>query len=108
MPRSKSTLPGGVRVADLVTLGVLADYVRSEDVKAAVREAGRESQRDRQLAADLVVLYVIALSLYRDVAYEEVLSLLMEGLRWLGLPDRKLATKGGITQARIRLGAEPL
>jgi hypothetical protein len=106
--RSKSTLPGGVRVADLVTLGVLADYVRSEDVKAVVREAGRESQRDRQLAADLVVLYVIALSLYRDVAYEEVLSLMMEGLRWLGLPDRKLATKGGITQARLRLGAEPL
>jgi hypothetical protein len=108
MPRSKSTLPGGVRIADLVTLGMLAEHVPADDVKAAVREAGRQSLRERALPAEMLVLYVIALSLYRDVAYEEVLSLLTEGFRWMNLPVRGRATKGGITQARLRLGIEPL
>lgn len=108
MPRSKSTLPGGVRTSDMVTLGVLAEHVPALDIAWAITTAGRQSKRERQLPAELVVLYVVALSLFRDVAYEEVLSCVWEGARWLGFDVRNLATKGAISQARTRLGKDVL
>lgn len=108
MSRSKSVLSGGVRTADLAVLGMLVEHIPSADVQAAVKQAGRESKRDRLLPAEFLVLYVVSLSLYRDVSYEEVLSCVLEGWRWLGLGEHKIATKGAVTQARIRLGAQTL
>lgn len=108
MPREKSSLPGGPRIGDRALLGVLAENIPAADVAAAVLGQGRQSKRNRALPAELTVLYVVALSLYRDVAYEEVLACVMEGLRWLNLPGYATATKGAITQARTRLGKDPL
>lgn len=104
MPRTESALPGGVRVADLVTLGILAEHLPDEMVRDAVSKAGAGSQRQRALPAHLTALYVVAMSLYRDVAYEEILRCLLEGMRWLGRDVPGIATKGAITQARARLG----
>ena len=58
----------------------------------------------------MVVYYVIALALYMQSSYREVLRCLLEGLRWLGDPSARprVAGKSGISQARQRLGAEPL
>jgi hypothetical protein len=107
MARSESLLPGGVRISDLVTLGALAEGVPAEDIDAAI--SGLEGKRrTRSLPPRLTVLYVIAMAVYRDVSLEEVLSCLLEGLRWLGLGPVRPAVKSAITQARVRLGSTPL
>ena len=108
MPRSKVTLPGGSRISDFVTMGVLTKSFPAEAVQESVRIAGRASIRNRQLPAQLVVLYCMALWLFRDVAYENVLDCVLESYRWLGLPGSQGATKGAISQARSRLGPEPM
>ena len=58
----------------------------------------------------MVVYYVIALALYMRSSYREVLRCLLEGVQWLLDPsvNGKVAGKSGISQARSRLGAEPL
>jgi hypothetical protein len=57
-----------------------------------------------------VVYYVIALALYMQSSYREVLRCLLEGIQWLRDPSAaiKVAGKSGISQARTRLGWEPL
>jgi len=57
-----------------------------------------------------MVYYVIAMALFMNVAYEEVLRCLVEGLEWLGEPVDRLRNTGrsAISQARARLGFEPL
>lgn len=108
MPRSPLTLGGGTRVADFITLGVLSERISGADIQSCVLESGRKESRRRGLPADTTALLVVALSLYRDVSYEEVLSCLSEGFRWLGFGGARLATKGAVTQARVRLGIEPI
>jgi hypothetical protein len=58
----------------------------------------------------VVVYYVIALALYMRSSYREVLRCLLEGVQWLLNPSTavKVAGKSGISQARSRLGAEPV
>jgi hypothetical protein len=53
---------------------------------------------------------VIALALYMRSSYREVLRCLLEGVQWLLDPSAavKVAGKSGISQARSRLGPEPL
>ena len=110
MPRVPASLPSGARISDYVTLGVLATTVTGELVDAVLAATGRESQRQRQLPARFVVYYVMALALYAQASYGEVLRCLLEGVRWLQLggADVALASKSAITRARIRLGAAPL
>jgi hypothetical protein len=62
------------------------------------------------LPAQVVVYYVIALALYMRSSYRQVLRCLLEGVQWLLDPSVKVkvAGKSGISQARSRLGAEPL
>ena len=66
--------------------------------------------RERDLPAHVVVYYVIALALYMRSSYREVLRCLLEGVQWLLDPSSmvKVAGKSGISQARSRLGVEPL
>jgi len=110
MPRSPARLPDGARLSDHVTLGVLTITVPAELIDAVLADTGRQSRRQRQLPARLVVYYVMALALYAEASYGEVLRCLLEGVRWLRLKgaDPALADKSAITKARIRLGASPL
>jgi hypothetical protein len=57
-----------------------------------------------------VVYYVMALALYAQASYGEVLRGLLEGVRWLRLGGAELAvaTKSAVTRARVRLGAAPV
>ena len=70
----------------------------------------RNTQRERDLPAHVVVYYVIALALYMRCSYREVLRCLLEGVQWLMHPAAgiKVAGKSGISQARSRLGWEPV
>ena len=110
MARTPARLPNGTRLSDHVTLGVLTATVPAGMIDAVLGETGRQSRRQRQLPARLVVYYVMALALYAQASYGEVLRCLLEGVRWLRLrgADVALADKSAITKARVRLGAEPL
>ena len=100
----------GIRLTDLISLGALTECIPLDAVREVLKETGRESQRQRDLPAHLMVYLVVALSLYRDQAVEEVLRRLIAGLqRLMGLRIRvETAGKSGITQARKRLGALPI
>jgi hypothetical protein len=58
----------------------------------------------------VTVYYVIALALYMQSSYREVLRCLLEGIQWLARPSASINVAGnsGISQARTRLGWEPL
>jgi len=100
----------GIRLTDLVSLGALTRCIPLARVRDVLKETGRESQRQRDLPAHVMVYLVIALGLYREYAVEEVLRRLIEGLKHLvGVHVRvETAGKSGIAQARKRLGAQPL
>src|ERR671916_2372763 len=110
MARTAARLPNGTRISDHVTLGVLTATVSGDLIDAVLAETGRQSQRQRQLPARVVVYYVIALALYGQASYGEVLRCLLEGVRWLqrGGTSLAFATKSSITKARRRLGPAPL
>jgi hypothetical protein len=110
MARTVASLPAGTRITDYISLGVLTKTFPLDKVLAVVAAAGKTNQRQRDLPAHVVVYYVLALTLYMQVSYREVLRCLLEGIRWLLGPECKLkvAGKSGISQARTRLGWEPL
>jgi len=97
-------------VSDYVSLGVVAKAFPAGKVRQILRETGTQSVRERALPAHVVVYYVIALSLYMQVSCREVLRCLLEGLEWLSKSGVRVqvAGKSGISQARKRLGCEPI
>jgi hypothetical protein len=110
MARTVAGVPGGTRVTDFISLGVISQKIPAETIRRVLRETGRESQRQRKLPMHVMVYYVIALSLFVEVSYGEVLRCLLEGLEWLGFPVKPIRTvqKSSISRARTRLGVEPL
>ncbi len=110
MVRSAASLPAGSRITGYISPGVIAKFFPSEKVREILKETQRTSIRERDLPAHVVVYYVIALALYMRSSYREVLRCLLEGAQWLLDPSItvKVAGKPGISQARGRLGAEPL
>lgn len=97
-------------MTDYISLGVLAKTFPMSTVQATLARTGRMSQRQRDLPAHVVIYYVIALALYMQVSYREVLRCLLEGLVWLLGPGAavRIVGKSGISQARSRLGWEPV
>jgi hypothetical protein len=110
MARTIATLPAGSRITDYISLGVIAKFFPVEKVRGVLEKTGRASVRERDLPAHVVVYYVIALALYMRSSYREVLRCLLEGVQWLLDPSAavKVAGKSGISQARSRLGVEPV
>src|SRR5258707_7174634 len=110
MARTVASLPAGSRITDYISLGVVAKFFPRDKVDAVLERTGRASVRERDLPAHVVVYYVIALALYMRSSYREVLRCLLEGVQWLLDPSStvKVAGKSGISQARSRLGVEPL
>ena len=102
-------LPAGVRLSDHISLGVIARAFPPDRVRQILDETGKASERERDLPAQVMVYYAIALALYMGSSTREVLRCLLEGLRWLwGAEAVKVAGKSGISQARGRLGEAPL
>ena len=110
MARTSASLPAGSRITDYVSLGVVAKTFPLDKVRVALAATGKQSVRQRDLPAHVVVYYVIALALYMQLSYREVLRCLLEGIRWLLEPSAGINVAGnsGISQARTRLGWEPL
>src|SRR4051794_41288260 len=107
MARVPAGLPAGIRGGDHISLGVIARTFPPGEVRRVLAETGRASERD--LPAQVMVYYAIALALYTTSGTREVLRCLLEGLRWLwGAEAVRVAGKSGISQARSRLGEAPL
>ena len=90
---------------------MLAASVPRDAVDDAVAAAGRQARRsDGKLPPHVMVYLVMALALFADDDYEEVAARLTETLTAWGCWDDSwsVPTSGGITQARQRLGYEPV
>src|SRR5437764_6751836 len=90
MARTVAALPAGSRITDYISLGVIAKFFPIEKIREILQETKRASVRERDLPA--------------------LLRCLLEGVQWLLEPSAgiKVAGKSGISQARSRLGAEPV
>jgi len=110
MARTVAELPSGTRITDFISLGVLTKTFPLATILAVLGGTGKTSVRQRDLPAHVVVYYVIALALYMQSSYREVLRCLLEGIQWLLGPGAsvKVTGKSGISQARTRLGWEPI
>jgi hypothetical protein len=74
-------------------------------IEGALAATGTATIRKRRLPAEQVVWVVLGMALFRDRSIEDVVSKLD-----LALPGRPgtTAAKGSITEARARLGSEPM
>ena len=110
MARTAAVLQDGARITDHISLGVIAKTFPLDTVRLVLRETGKESKRNRDLPAHVVVYYTIAMALFMQVSCREVLRCLLEGAQWLMGRDVqiKITTRGGIARARARVGSEPL
>ena len=110
MARTVAELPSGTRITDYISLGVITKAFPVKTIDSVLKTTGKTSRRQRDLPAHVVVYYAIALALYMQSSYREVLRCLLEGVQWLMGPGAiiKVAGKSGISQARSRLGWEPI
>jgi hypothetical protein len=101
---------GGGGMADLISVGVLASWLPRDAVDDAVAVTGKGARRrGGSLPPHVTAYLVVAMALFPDSDYEDVAARLAAGLRGLGCWDEGWEpTSGGITQARKRLGPEPL
>jgi hypothetical protein len=115
MARTKYLRQEENRLADLMNIGVLTTQFPMDQIHATLEQTGRASKRVRELPAHVLVYYIIALGLFRPLATQEVLRVLQEGLKQI--TDKreaklrkpvKTAGAPAISQARSRLGVEPL
>ncbi|GFG85569.1 IS4 family transposase [Mycolicibacter algericus] len=97
-------------MTDRIGLGVLTRLVHRDLVDEVLADTGKVERRHRLLPARVVVYFVLAMTLFFDDAYEEVMRKLIEGLRFLRSWDDgwQVPTSSALCQARARLGAGPL
>jgi hypothetical protein len=101
----------GASFTDLISLGVLAASVPRDVIDTAVAVRGRGAKRaGGKLPPHVMVYFAMALALFAEDDYEEVMTRLSETLEGWGSWDDAwtVPTSGGITQARARLGSEPM
>src|SRR5215218_10142315 len=110
MARTKHLRQEENRLADLMNIGVLTTQFPMDQIHATLEQTGRASKRVRDLPAHVLVYYIIALGLFRPLGTQEVLRVLQEGLKVILGRKKKVKTAGApaISQARTRLGVEPV
>ena len=111
MPRAGWVKPeSDRRLADVVSVGLLANVFPPGVVDAVIAECGRTEQRRRSLPARTVAYFAIGMALHSEGSYEDVLALMTDGLAWAERSETptRLANKAAISHARDRLGSEPL
>jgi hypothetical protein len=98
------------RLSDHISIGVLTRTYPAELVDRVLAECGRVEQRQRLLPARVMVYYAMAIAVFSEGSYEEVMRNLVEGLDWASGWRRPwtVPSRVAIAKARARLGAEPL
>ena len=69
MPRTVAELPPGARITDYISLGVITKTFPLSSIGPVLSSTGKSSVRQRDLPAQVVVSYVIALALYMQSSY---------------------------------------
>jgi hypothetical protein len=108
MARTQSTWAASPGISAHLGIANICRTLDPAAVRAALEQSGKGTKRYRDLPAEAVVYFVIAMALYMHVNLREVLFCLIEGLRMVRGLDIKATGKSGISQARTRIGAEPL
>jgi Insertion element 4 transposase N-terminal/Transposase DDE domain len=98
------------RFTDSISLGVLADILPRDLIEEVLEETGRREQRSRRLPAHVVVRFCLAMCLFYDEDYEEVMRKLAGSLKDMGSwrDEWTVPSTSAITQARKRLDVDPL
>lgn len=97
-----------VSISNLLNLDSLTRFFPARAVRKVLRETGRASKRERDLPAHVMVYYVMAMTIYMQLPYREVLRQLMQGCsRLVCRCRRKPPVKSSISKARGRVGWEP-
>jgi hypothetical protein len=104
----RHTLANGPRLADAISLGVLTRTFPPDVIDEVVERTKRKEKRYRLLPARVVVYFVLALCLFAQEPYTEVMSILKQGLRWAGMDVGDDPSDTALVNARRRLGHEPL
>ena len=93
------------RLADYLTVGYLALNCPLDRVRQTLVDCGAQSKRRRGLPHEVLVYYVMCICLYRRAAYEEVLRIVVEGLRGVYGEEigQTLVNKAAISLARTRV-----
>jgi Insertion element 4 transposase N-terminal/Transposase DDE domain len=115
-PAGPALLASPPPIIDRIALGALTHTFPPELVDRVIEQTGRAEQRRRLLPARVVLYFVLALALYGQAAYEEVMRCLVEGLGWAqpagrgrrSWPFWHVPGASALAEARTRLGAEPL
>jgi Insertion element 4 transposase N-terminal len=106
-----SVLVGGSsRLTDRISLGVLAEILPRDLIEEVLDATGRREQRSRRLPAHVMVRFCLAMCLFFDEDYEEVMRKLVGSLKDMGSwrDEWTVPSTSAITQARQRLKADPL
>jgi len=61
MARTVAALPAGSRITDYISLGVIAKFFPAERIHKILKQTNRESVRERDLPAHVVVYYTQSL-----------------------------------------------
>jgi hypothetical protein len=67
--RTVAELPPGTRITDYISLGVITKTFLVSSIGSVLSKTGTASVRQRDLPAQVVVYYVIALALYMQSSY---------------------------------------
>jgi hypothetical protein len=107
---STAPIPSSSRLTDVIGIGVITRLIHRDLVADVLAETGRREQRSRLLPARVVVYLVLALCLFTADCYEEVVRKLTNGLAGLRIwrDEWKVPVPSAISQARTRLGSEPM
>jgi hypothetical protein len=108
MARTQQKFRLGVGIGERISIANICRSIDSESIRDALAATGRSSIRKRDLPAEVVIYYVIAMALFMHVNLREVLFCLLDGLRLIRGTEMKVTGKSGISQARSRIGHEPL
>src|SRR5947207_14819393 len=112
MANAVDSTPGGssLRLTDVISLGVLAEVIGRDQIEDVLEATGRREQRSRRLPAHVMVRFCLAMCLFYDDDYEEVMRKLVGSLKSMGSwrGAWRVPSTSAIAQARQRLGVDPL
>lgn len=100
----------GHRFSDTVSFAVISRFIPCDKIQHVLECSNKNTKRNRLLPAHLMIYYIIALGFYFESSSREVLRFLLGSLRDL-LPEGSsipTACKSAISQARTRIGKEPI
>lgn len=109
MHRSLRQLIPDVHFTQEATLAALGQTLAPERIAPVLAAWGLQTHRQRKLPMGLVMLLMVAMSLFAETAIEDVLVKLLQGPSFLRPEGPDLAaSKGAISQRRQQVGVRPL